>query len=482
MKSEGCNQKIKAEIERRITICSIELASRSFWQFCLLIDPIFYKQERIYLFELCNTLEMIYKKQLILPNGKIAKNLIIQMPPRHGKTRTLVLFSAWVFGQDPKFKILSAAFDDDLAQDFSRYTRDTIAQERNDEEIIYRDIFPKTEIKHGQASYQKWALVGSHFSYKGAGVGGSITGKGGNMLLIDDPVKDANIAYNDNMLDKLWLWYTSTWFSRQEASAINVITHTPWSKKDICGRILSGEEKEDWYVFSRSALQDNGEMLCDGVLSIDDYKKIERVMDPLIFQANYCMNRIDKKGLMYREFTTYKKLPDFEHEYDHQGKVMITDTAGKGKDFLCSIYGYITGEFFYVFDVDYTQEDIDITEEIAAEKLINYKINTADIESNSAGHSWAFHVEKILKEKHKWFGTTFLEKNQSQNKESRIFTHHREVNRRIIFPYNWREMWPQFYSAVMTFSKLGQNKNDDAPDTLTRVIEHLNVNTIVLPT
>lgn len=468
---------IAAELAARQKKCQIELASRDLWEYCKLIAPDFYLDDRTYLKEYCETLQSFYQRELILSNGKIAKKLMIQMPPRHGKTRTLVLFSSWVFGKEPKKKIITAAYNDSLAHSFSKYTRDTITQGRNQDEIVYSDVFPKTRIKFGSSSFKEWALQGAHFSYKGTGTGGGVTGTGGDILIIDDPVKDAETAFNEDALDKLWLWYTSTWISREEPDALQIITNTPWSKRDPGGRLLEGEQSEpdEWYLFSRKAYdEDSGEMLCPSRLSRKKYLDYERLIDPVIFQANYQMNRIDKIGLMYREFTTYAELPDFENTYAHQGRVMVTDTAGKGKDYLCSIYFYATGEHAYVFDVDYTKEDIDITEKTAADKIVKYKINTADIESNSAGHSWAFHVEKRCKDDWKWHGTTFLEKAQTKNKDARIFTHNREVNRRIIFPHDWRQRWPVFYNAVMTYSRTGKNKNDDAPDTMTRVIEYLN--------
>ena len=86
----------------------------------------------------------------------------------HGKSRTLTNFSAWILGKKHSNKIITASFNDDLAQDFSRFTRDIIAEEKNvQEQFVFSDIFD-AKIKKGDAALNKWALDGQFFNYKGA--------------------------------------------------------------------------------------------------------------------------------------------------------------------------------------------------------------------------------------------------------------------------------------------------------------------------
>lgn len=88
-----------------------------------------------------------------------------------------------MFGQNPSEKIITASYNDDVASDFSRYTRDEITKEKASMlDICYSDIFPDTRIKKGNASFEKWALEGQHFSYLGAGIGGSVTSKRWNYI------------------------------------------------------------------------------------------------------------------------------------------------------------------------------------------------------------------------------------------------------------------------------------------------------------
>ncbi len=465
---------LKKELQIRKNNLKCEYARRSFYFFCQLLSPDFYTPDKLYLKELCHTLQKFIEKKLYRTDGKHYEGLIIQIPPRHGKTRTLTNLNAWAFGKNPKLRVISSAFTDDLANDFSRYTRDIIAEDRNDEsQIIYRDIFPWTRLKEGNASVEKWALDGAYFSYKGAGVGGQITGKGGDILLIDDAVKDAEMAFNEPALNKLWLWYTSTWQSRKEPGALEIIVGTPWCKLDIQGRIQSGNLADDFYIISMPACLDekNQTMLCDSILDYEHYKKLESTMDEYIFTANYKMERVDQKGLLYRPFQEYDELPEIDSTYRNER--MITDPADDGECYLTSIYGTIRNGLFFVKDVVYTQEDIDKTEVILAQKLKEHKIDYAHIEDNGSGHNYAHSLRKELQEKVGYMNTQFIEIHNSKNKDARIFGNANTVNSTVIFPKGWRYRWPEFYTAVTQFSRTGKNKYKDAPDCLTMIVTHV---------
>jgi hypothetical protein len=96
--------------------------------------PDFYLEERTHLKELCDILQLFYERKLVNSHGRIPEKLIIEYPPRHGKTRTLILFCTWVLGKNAKTKIITSAYNDTFATDFSKYTRNTISEERNTSE------------------------------------------------------------------------------------------------------------------------------------------------------------------------------------------------------------------------------------------------------------------------------------------------------------------------------------------------------------
>ena len=442
----------------------IQLSRADFWEFCKTLSPDYYTNEKIHLETLCETLQLFYEHKLLNPDGKIYKKLIVEMPPQHGKSRTLTNFTAWVLGQNVEERVMTASYNDDLAHDFSRYTRDIIQGVSNNGEIVYSDIFPDTKIKYGDASFKQWALEGQFFNYKGSGVNGTQTGKGASIRIVDDPVKSAEIAYNETALEKLWTWFTGTWISRRsELHVLDIICNTPWAKKDPTGMVLQ-IQPEKWYRLSMLVIDDQENMLCDTILNREAYDDIRELADPHILAANYLMQRLDIKGRLYSGFNTYSIIPE-----DTTGIVSYTDTADEGDDYLCSIVAKKHGLFWYVTDVIYTQEAQEITELSVSDMFMNNETTLDYIESNNGGRAFARNVIRIIKDKGKrsyvkWF-------HQSKNKIARILTQSSTVQKYVLFPEGWADKWPAFYDAVINYQKEGKNKHDDAPDTLTGLVE-----------
>jgi len=402
----------------------------------------------------------------------VGKGLI----PTHN-TRTLVNFCEWTLGKNTSERIIACSYNDDVASDFSRYTRDGIDATRNfDEDIIYSDIFPDTKIKQGNASYQKWALEGQFFNYIGSGVGGTITGKGGTTLLIDDPVKGAEEALNENHLDKLWVWYTSTFLSRTSAEhgePLEILNMTRWSKKDLCGRILDSEDKDNWLILKMEAYdKKSNKMLCEDFLSYERYLYLRSQMVDMIFEANYHQKPIDLQGILYKQLKTYKDIPKDENGRSLFKRILsYTDTADTGNDWLCSI---VFGEYnkeAYILDVYYTQDGMEITEPAEAKFLHDNKVNLAYIESNNGGRGFARAVQRILWENHKSRSPVIKWFHQAGNKEARIFSASAFVQEHIYLPLNWKDRWPDFHRDLISYLKEGKNKFDDAPDAITGIAE-----------
>jgi len=442
----------------------IELARDEFYEFCCTLSPDYYTEEKTHLYELCNTLQLFYEHKLLKENGVYYTKLIIEMPPQHGKSRTLTNFCSWILGHDEEERIITASYNDDIAQDFSKYTRNIIQAGSNTGEIVYSDIFPETRIKRGDASYKQWALENQFFNYKGCGVGGAVTSKGATTRIIDDPVKSAEIAYNETALEKIWLWYTGTWLSRRGGPVVmDIICNTPWAKKDPTGRLLE-LQPEEWYRLSMPVMDEDENMLCDTILDRAAFAEIEAVADPHILAANYKMQRLDIKGRLYSGFNTYSEMPGAT-----TGTVSYTDTADEGSDYLCSIVAKKHDLFWYVIDIIYTQDAQEKTEVSVADMLMTNETTFDMIESNNGGRAFARNVIRIITDKSKrsyvkWF-------HQSKNKVARILTQASTVQKYVLFPEGWADKWPDFYNAIIDYQKEGKNKHDDAPDTLTGLVE-----------
>ena len=478
-----------------------------FWKYCKLINPKFFRDDRTHLVTIANTLQALYEGrirkicpksswQIFTPEeinelfsdsdkGKsgnkdyiICRQLMMNLPPRHGKSYTLTLFTQWMLGKNSENKVITVSYNDTLATRFSASVRDGIDATKLDNRwTIFTDVFPEVRIKEGDGAKQIWALEGSYFNYLGTGFGGTITGIGCNIGIIDDPIKNDEEAYNDNVLEKHWKWYTDTFLSRIEEDGIQIVNMTRWSTKDLCGQILESEDAPDWYELKMQACLDEtaGIMLCPSLLSFKSYKKKKRLTSADIHEANYQQEPVDVQGKLYTTIKTYTELPR-----DKKGKLLFdrvinyTDTADTGKDFLCSINGVEHDGEAYITDILYSDKPMSITEPLLAKMLYKGAVNIAFIESNNGGSGFARNVKSILKKKFLTRKVIIRTFHQSKNKQSRILSNASFVMEHVYFPVNWNIRWPEFYKAIMTYKAKGRNKFDDAADGLTGLAESIN--------
>lgn len=448
---------------RRAARC--ELARRDFWEYCKLMAPDFYREDRPYLHELCKRLQAFCESD--------RKVLVVNLPPRHGKSRTAVLLSQWLFGRDPTEKIMTGSYNEVLSTTFARSVRDGISEEHFDpERITFSEIFPCVKIKYGEAAAGKWALEGQFASYLATSPGGTATGFGARKLIIDDLIKKAEEAFNELALEKQWSWFTDTMLSRTETGYQIIIIMTRWATNDLAGRALAHWPGAE--LITMRALQDDGTMLCDAVLTREDYEDKKRTMSEEIASANYQQEPIDLKGRLYSSFKTYTDIPRDKNGYPLFSHIRnYTDTADTGSDYLCSItYGEYNHEA-YVLDVYYTKAPMEVTEPETARRLLQTSCNSAMIESNNGGRGFARNVERELRAlgsnrcRVNWF-------HQGENKIARIMTNATWVQDHIYFPINWRDRWPEYHAAMQKYQKEGKNAHDDAPDATTGIAEQFN--------
>ena len=447
----------------------IELARREFFFYCHLKAPDFYKINRQYLVELCTEFQEFYESE--------DEVLIINEPPRHGKSRTAGLFVEWVLGKNQNEKIMTGSYNETLSTMFSKNVRNSISELKADMyKPTFSDVFPGVAIKRGDGAMNLWSLEGGYNNYLATSPTGTATGFGASMLIIDDLIKNAEEAYNESVKEKHWDWFTNTMLSRLEEGG-KIIIMTRWASDDLAGRALEHYRSQGAKVrhVCMKAMQHDGSMLCDEVLSKKSYLAKIKAMGEDIAMANYQQEPIDLKGCLYSNFKTYSNLPT-----DAEGRNLITsikaycDTADEGSDYLCNIIYAEYHNEAYVIDVYYTKDAMEITEKEVAKRYVEHQVNRALIESNNGGRGFARSVERILrtdfnsnKTKVDWF-------HQNQNKKARILSNSTWVMEHIYFPVNWRDRWPEYYNAMVKYQREGKNKNDDAPDATTGVAEQFN--------
>ena len=440
-----------------------ELARREFWEYCRLLAPDFYKSDREYLKDKCRQYQEFYESD--------EEFLIDNEPPRHGKTRTATLFVQWVLGKYPKDKIVTGSYNETLSTTFSKAVRNKIQEVAADGGLVYRDIFPNTQVKRGDAAANLWGLVGNDTnSYLATSPSGTVTGFGADLILIDDVIKNAYEARNDNIKEQLFSWFTDTMLSRREGKRKIIIIMTRWATDDLAGRIMESLDRQHKkYRLITYRAFDGEKMLCDEILSREQYEDIlngDTGKD--IVEANYNQSPIDITGRLYTELQTYDKLPK-----DIESVESYTDTADEGADYLCSIIYAVKACKAYVIDVIYTQEGMEITEDMVARALTAHNVNRARIESNNGGRGFGRNVQRIAREKYNNSITRFLPFTQTKNKNARILTGSTGVMNNVLFPVGWENRWREYYRDMTRYQRMGKNAHDDAQDATTGVYEYL---------
>lgn len=450
------------DIQLAIKGAKIELARREFFFYCQLKAPKFYADDREYLKTLCEEMQRFRDSDEDI--------LIINMPPRHGKSFTATNFVEWILGKNIKEQVMTGSYNEDFSAEFSKEVRNTITKLSDGDEIVYSDIFPNTRIAQGESQAKKWALVNGFKTYLATSPNGSATGRGASYIIIDDLIKNAYEAHNDISLEKQWKWFTDTMLSRLEQGGKLIIIMTRWSEKDLAGRALK-ELKNVGYKIKHvcmKALQDDGSMLCEKVLDRRRYDLKTKAMSKDIAEANYNQNCINLEGRLYTSFKEYSLSKD---EREWQGIKCYIDTADKGADYLCCIIYGLYNKQPYILDVYYTKQPMEITEQEVAKRIVKFQVNDCLIEGNNGGEGFKRSVERIVRQELNSTKCRFKTFHQSKNKEARILSNATWVMDNIYYPEGWGNMWPEYYEAMYSYQREGKNEHDDAPDATTGVAE-----------
>ena len=253
--------------------------------------------------------KIINKKFNDLAEGKI-KRLIINMPPRHTKSEfASYLLPAWMIGKNPKLKIIQATHTADLAIDFGRKTKNLVDQEN------YRELFP-TRLQEDSQAAGKWKTEqgGEYFA---AGVGGAITGRGANLLIIDDPHKEQDIRGDGKSFEKAMNWYTAGPRQRLQPGGSIVIVMTRWSTKDVTGQLLKAQSEEgsdQWEVVELPALLPDGKPVWPEYWTSEELLKTKASIPVTNWNAQYMQQPTGDEGALikrewWRDWTTKHPPP-----------------------------------------------------------------------------------------------------------------------------------------------------------------------------
>lgn len=197
-------------------------------------------------------LELLAEKLEAVERGEI-KRLMVFMPPRHGKSnQASEVFPAWYLGRKPDRQVMFTTYAQDLADGFGRKVRNAVADPR------HVRSFPDSVLSEDSQSAKRFNTTAGGVYYA-VGVGGPVTGRGADLLLLDDPLKNREEADSKLIRDKLWDWYASTAYTRLMPGGAVVLVQTRWHEDDLAGRLLNGPEQ--WEVVNLPALAEDGDEL-----------------------------------------------------------------------------------------------------------------------------------------------------------------------------------------------------------------------------
>lgn len=403
-------------------------------------------------------------------HGRI-KKLMIFMPPQHGKsegsTRRL---PSYLLGLNPDKKVAIVSHTASLASKFNKEIQ------RIMDEPVYLEIFPDTVLPSGNDSYARnnteIEVVGRKGGIRSVGVEGGLTGETVDILIMDDLYKDAMDAWSPIVRSNVENWYSTVAETRLHNNSQQLIVFTRWHHEDLAGKLLADPD-HDWTVIKYPAIKEGDptdlDPREDGEALYPQRHDIKRLIDmrnrdAFVFECMFQQNPQPKEGLLYQPFKTYTELPS------NFTRKSYVDTADLGKDYLCSIAYAEDKDGIYVLDVIYTQAGMEVTELLVAKQLWDHQVVHAFIESNNGGRGFARQAEAKTKDlgnyrtRVEWF-------TQSLNKLARINTNSTAVNNLVHMPEGWQTRWPVFYNHVANYSAIGRNAHDDAPDTLTGMVE-----------
>lgn len=229
-------------------------------------------------------------------NGSL-KRLIINMPPRHTKSEfASYLFPAWYLGKFPHKKIIQTAHTAELATNFGRKVRNLVATPD------YQAIF-STKLSSDSKAAGRWN-TNKGGDYFAIGVGGAVTGKGADVLIIDDPHSEQEAMQgNPAVFDRVYEWYSSGPRQRLQPGGSIIIVMTRWSKRDLTGQIVSNSvkrETDEWETIEFPALLPSGKPLWSEFWSRKELEAIKNELPVSKWEAQYQQNPTSEEGAIIK--------------------------------------------------------------------------------------------------------------------------------------------------------------------------------------
>ena len=249
-----------------------------------------------------NFIEGTHHKQVAHQFEKLSRSpgsrIIVNMPPRHTKSEfASYLLPAWLIGKNPELKIIQTTHTAELAVRFGRKVRNLMEMD------VYREIFPEVDLRADSKAAGRWE-TGQGGEYFAAGVGGAITGRGADLLIIDDPHSEQD-ALSDTAMEHAYEWYTSGPRQRLQPGGSIVVVMTRWSLKDLTGKLIKAQASDvmadQWDVVEFPAILPSDNVLWPEFWNKDELLKVKASLSVGKWNAQWQQNPTAEEGAIIKK-------------------------------------------------------------------------------------------------------------------------------------------------------------------------------------
>jgi predicted phage terminase large subunit-like protein len=303
-------------------------------------------------------LTLINNLLLRIARGSLSR-LLVSLPPRHGKSEMISkYFPAWYLGTFPDRRVILTSYEADFAAQWGRRARDLLEE--------YGKVFPDPiTVSSDSSAANRWDITGRAGGMTTAGVGGPITGKGGHLIVIDDPVKNAEQASSPTYREKAWEWYQSTLYTRLEPGGALILMMTRWNQGDLAGKIIEEMNNggERWETVNLPAIAEPGDMLhrAPGTplwpdrFSLADLDRIRRTVGSYHWAALYQQRPTPQEGGMFKR-QWFEIVDDYPRHCRAVRRWDLAASVQKG-DWTSGLKLGILDGVCYVIDLQHVREN-----------------------------------------------------------------------------------------------------------------------------
>ncbi len=404
--------------------------------------------------------------------GKIQR-LIITQPPRHGKSEIVSRrFPPWFIGRDKSRQVIFATYNQDFADDFGRKWREIITSQ------TYKDIFPGVEPKTDTRAAARMEIKDGGLAIC-SGIGGAITGRGSDLLLIDDPIKNREEAESLTYRDRAWEWFSSTAYTRLMPGGRIVIIATRWHEDDLIGRLLSRDYMSEaqirkWVHLDLPAIAyentPNEQALWPERFPLHVLKETRDMVGSRDWNALYQQRPTPPEGAFFDRDQIESNLYNMD-QLPKSGLTFYTGfdlavSSEKKRDRTCCLScGLDENDVLWLMpEIYWERRDADESVEFIAEHIRHYNPMTVYCEKGKLDKAVGPFLEKYLADNKIY---QYFEKMPSVTKKGARATaiRGRIAAGMVKFPRE-APWWPAALDEMLKFSGEGDDKSDDFVDAL----------------